>query len=185
MADSGPSIVHDASCDLLILLRGDGRNLSFHWFDDEDTIRAALLPPLPSGRHIFLRTLPADGGGSLGTGGRVWHSAQAMCHWLHQRLPAGARVLELGSGTGAVGIFCAGLGASHVALTDEREELLALAAHNWRRNAGLVAHATCDVQVGRLEPPRLEATPIVRLGCPWAPKPTVSPSPKLQFNLKG
>lgn len=53
-----------------------------------------------------------------GIGGEIWPAAVAMCDWLANNTIAGTRVLELGSGTGACGLYAAGLGASHVLLTD-------------------------------------------------------------------
>ena len=52
----------------------------------------------------------------------------------------GARILELGCGTGAVGIYAAGLGASDVVMTDvgdNENALLRLAAANIRSNTNL------------------------------------------------
>ena len=53
-------------------------------------------------------------------GGEVWPAAAAMCAWLanHTAEVQGRRVLELGSGTGACGLYAAALGASRVLLTD-------------------------------------------------------------------
>ena len=50
----------------------------------------------------------------------VWPAGLAMCDYLkrHPELVKGKRVLELGSGTGVVGLFAAKLGAEHVTLTD-------------------------------------------------------------------
>ena len=145
---------------LLLLLRSHVGGVQWCWTDDEEELRASLLPPLPNADELFLRTLPADGGSCFGTGGRVWQSARALCIWLRQHMKPGARVLDLGCGTGAVGLYCAALGASHAVLTDEREELLALARHNWRCNmhVGTMQRATVDIhrlRWGHDEPPSM------------------------------
>ena len=48
-----------------------------------------------------------------GSGSTVWPAAAAFCRWLTENSDeiCGSHVLELGSGTGGVGIFAAGLGA--------------------------------------------------------------------------
>ncbi|PNW71113.1 hypothetical protein CHLRE_17g747147v5 [Chlamydomonas reinhardtii] len=57
-------------------------------------------------------------------GAVVWDAALVAAHYLAHRaaqgrcLVSGRRVLELGSGTGALGLAAAALGARHVALTD-------------------------------------------------------------------
>ena len=62
----------------------------------------------------------------------------------------GARVLELGAGTGVCGIYAAALGASRVLLTDDdRPALLSLARSNVSLNAGLYAEGA-DIQVQAL-----------------------------------
>jgi predicted nicotinamide N-methyase len=81
------------------------------------------------------------------TGGQVWPAARALVRHLQSRAPSG-RCLELGSGTGAVGLYAAGLGASMVVLTDGASELLPLIEHNVRRNAQLVAEAACQAARG-------------------------------------
>ena len=71
--------------------------------------------------------------GDYGTGGEIWPAAAYMCEWLrnHSAEIKGTRVLELGCGTGACGIFAAALGASSVQLTDGgSDKLLALANAN-------------------------------------------------------
>lgn len=66
------------------------------------------LPLLPKG--VALKLSQNDNV----LGGSIWPAASAMCHFLldhHRSLPlATSEVIELGSGTGAVGIFAAGLG---------------------------------------------------------------------------
>jgi predicted nicotinamide N-methyase len=50
----------------------------------------------------------------------VWPASLVMCEFLKRNpeLVKGKRVLELGSGTGIVGLYAAKLGAKHVTLTD-------------------------------------------------------------------
>ena len=69
------------------------------------------------------------------TGATVWPCASVLCHWMRDNAAVvqGAQVLELGAGTGACGLYAAGLGSAHVMLTDGREGLLALQAENFRR----------------------------------------------------
>mmetsp|Transcript_22032 Transcript_22032/g.32548 ORF Transcript_22032/g.32548 Transcript_22032/m.32548 type:complete len:342 (+) Transcript_22032:91-1116(+) len=81
---------------------------------------ASMLPKLPSsGRALKLFTSPDSG--LLGAT-TVWPAAHALCCYLlnnEQTLDLkNANCVEVGSGTGAVGLFAAGLGARHVVLTD-------------------------------------------------------------------
>ncbi|NWV79849.1 EFMT3 methyltransferase, partial [Dasyornis broadbenti] len=73
-------------------------------------------------------------GSRLGPAGAVWEAALSLCRFLgEQNLElAGRRVLELGAGTGIVGIFAAMLGAE-VTLTD-RPAALPQLRENVRRN---------------------------------------------------
>ena len=141
----------DAGGLVSLLCRGV-RHVAWCFADDEDEMLAALLPPLPSGALLDIRTLPADG--DAHTGGRVWHSAPVMCRWLATLAAQirGASVIELGCGTGACGIFCAALGASRVVLTDGgAEPLLELAARNLRVARATDAQvASCAAEVQRL-----------------------------------
>ena len=93
------------------------------------------LPLLPGGQEIIL-----DEQDGSGVGGKIWRSAAALCRWQlsMQDEIRGSRVLELGSGTGASGLFAAGLGASRVVLTDGQEELIPLLERNAERNGGVV-----------------------------------------------
>jgi len=108
---------------------------------------ADILPPLPDGRRVSLAL------GSLAecdTGGRVWGSAAVLCQALSERASElrGQNVLELGCGTGAVGIFAAGLGAKRVMLTDGGSPvLLELAATNVHANRGLWEANGAEVRV--------------------------------------
>lgn len=107
-----------------------------------------LLPSLPSGAVLDLEQRRLEGDGNVGY--RLWRSAGAMCRWMRRNEGAvrGARVLELGAGTGAVGIFAAALGAREVVLTDGEAGLLPLLASNARRNRPLLSHGT-EVTAGR------------------------------------
>jgi hypothetical protein len=126
------ALLRDAAGLVTLLCHGT-RRVEWHFTADEDEVRASLLPPLPCGAHLDIRTLPADGDSNVG--GRVWHSAPVMCRWLASIAAEidGAAVVELGCGTGACGIYCTALGASRVVLTDGgAEPLLRLAAQNLR-----------------------------------------------------
>eukprot|EP00931_Biecheleriopsis_adriatica_P123463 TRINITY_DN98500_c0_g1_i1.p1 TRINITY_DN98500_c0_g1~~TRINITY_DN98500_c0_g1_i1.p1 ORF type:complete len:247 (-),score=46.95 TRINITY_DN98500_c0_g1_i1:68-808(-) len=75
------------------------------------------LPALPDGKQIKLQIgsfIECD------ISGLLWTGAISLCRWLlnNNGEVRGKAVLELGSGTGACGIFAAALGASRVTLSD-------------------------------------------------------------------
>ena len=99
-----------------------------------------LLPALDDGSHL---DLCAPG---RRVGDSVWPAAGSLCEFVDRNpeLLRGKSVLELGSGTGAVGIFAAAAcGASHVELTDGAQ-LLGLAKGNVHINR---ERLRCDVVV--------------------------------------
>ena len=111
------------------------------------------LPPLPSGARLrLLEGLNVieedpeqeDIADFLSVGGTVWPCAAALCRWLSQHADdmKGVSVLELGSGTGAVGLFAAALGPSRVLLTDGSHGLLKLQASNLERTRQLIPSET-------------------------------------------
>lgn len=109
---------------------------------------AALLPPLPDGRRLSLATGSLD---DCETGGRLWSSAAVLCRWQlrHAAEVRGSALLELGCGTGAVGLFAAALGARRVTVTDGGPAaLLELARSNVEaaRRAGLFEAGTVEVR---------------------------------------
>ena len=70
-----------------------------------------------------------------GTNHRLWPASLVLSEWLcaHPEAVAGKRVVELGSGSGAVGLVCAALGASSVTLTDV-PDALPMIMRNVQRN---------------------------------------------------
>ena len=94
-----------------------------------------ILPSLPCGSRLELFTL---GEQTAGVGGRLWNAAPKLCQYqlaqadqVHDSV-----VLELGSGTGACGLFAAGLGAAKIVVTDGGPPaLLELLAYNVQCNA--------------------------------------------------
>eukprot|EP00928_Gymnodinium_smaydae_P028416 TRINITY_DN21678_c1_g1_i1.p1 TRINITY_DN21678_c1_g1~~TRINITY_DN21678_c1_g1_i1.p1 ORF type:complete len:272 (-),score=50.51 TRINITY_DN21678_c1_g1_i1:273-1034(-) len=105
-----------------------------------DAPRPHEIPLLPNGAQILLNTLPpAETAADIVLGGKVWKSAPEMCLWIRENAVdfAEASVLELGSGTGACGLFCAGCGAARVVCTEGSEDapqLLDLIESSIRRN---------------------------------------------------
>ena len=98
-------------------------------------LQMCALPPLPNGSELKL--LEAD---DAGIGGRLWNAAALLCRWqlsIAEQI-GGSRVLELGSGTGACGLFAAKLGAARVVLTDGgNEALMSLLAANAAANSDI------------------------------------------------
>ena len=158
------------------------------------------IPPLPSGDWLRLRdglslleeqTDATTRTGDLASvGGTVWPAAASLCAWLREHAVdvAGASVLELGSGTGACGLYAAALGATRVVLTDGREGLRPLQEDNIRRNAPLMRAGTLvtseTLAWGKAPPPAgarcgwhtcWAVAPTQRLCC--QPQPPHSPLP--------
>ena len=65
-------------------------------------------------------------------GQAIWKGSQVMSNWMqvHQDLFNSKKVLELGSGPGLCGFTAGKLGASKVILTDYKEPVMELIAHN-------------------------------------------------------
>ena len=84
-----------------------------------------------------------------GVGGEVWPAAEFLCRWLREHADdvRGSRVLELGAGTGACGIYAAALGANVVLTDGGSASLLELCGDNVAANAHLfAAGAPAEVQ---------------------------------------
>ena len=91
---------------------------------DVFSTRPVLLPPLPNGAILDIREsfdLPSAVT-KTERGGAIWPAAELMCRWLGDEPDRilGARIMELGAGTGACGLYAAALGADSVLLTDGR-----------------------------------------------------------------
>ena len=113
--------------------------------ESNDASSMATMPPLLSREFIKLQQAAEHG-----TGGLCWPSASVMCRWLREHAADldGIRVLELGCGTGACGLYAAGLGASHVLLTDGSEEVIENAQKNLALNREVLG--AVDVSFARL-----------------------------------
>lgn len=92
---------------------------------------------LDSGTVIELKQLQAGEITGLGTGATVWPAAHVLAKYLERRFGVrgleGFRVVDLGSGTGVVGIVAADLGAE--AFLTDQEQLLFLMRENAERFA--------------------------------------------------
>ena len=120
---------------------------------DEDTsseLTTVSLQPLPHGRMISVGKAGSE------IGGTVWPCANLLCGYLLTdrggALIRGSSVVELGAGTGQVGLYAAALGASQLVLTDvftrrdgSSGELRDLLQNNINRNHTLFETCPCDV----------------------------------------
>ena len=106
------------------------------------TYQNARLVEVPLGGHGTLHVeqkldgpLPTE---ADGTNYRMWPTATVLSNYLAKKSNSirGKRVVELGSGSGAVGLACLALGAEFVAITDVAEAL-PLICDNVQRNAAL------------------------------------------------
>ena len=78
-------------------------------------------------------------GWSYGTGGLLWPSAVGLTRYLSRTDACRGRAcIELGTGTGAVGLFAAASGAASAILTDGKESVLKLARRNGQANKHLL-----------------------------------------------
>lgn len=131
--------------------------------DDEDDEPCLVSIELHDNVHIELEeSFDAHSDATTDqTGDCIWDCAMRLCaHLVQMRCqeggkagdawnPQGKRILELGSGTGAVGIALTKLGASAVCLSDQHIELL---QRNVERNCGSSNSAEqTDVRVVQLE----------------------------------
>ena len=94
----------------------------------------ALIQEFPS-TSAHVETIQLDHGGdserflkvtegnadSIDSGARIWDSGRALSSWIAKELEPGKCVLELGAGTGIVGLTAAAKGAKSVILTDQPE----------------------------------------------------------------
>ena len=135
------------------------------------TLEVAGLPPVRLREERDNEDVP------LRTGCRVWSCARLLSAWLASACAsggsgggadgaddadagrgrsfaprvAGRDVLELGAGTGAVGLVCALLGARSVTMTDRDEATLALVHANARLNGHYDPNASCEVSARALD----------------------------------
>ena len=118
---------------------------------DVFSTRPVLLPPLPNGAILDIREsfdLPSAVT-KTERGGAIWPAAELMCRWLGDEPDRilGARIMELGSGTGACGLYAAALGADSVLLTDGGgPELLDLIRLNIDANRPLIGDTDVGVE---------------------------------------
>ena len=121
---------------------------------------------VPFGSHDIL---VAEAPGQLGIGGKVWDAAVALLSHLAPQhgadggtsLVHGKRCLELGAGTGLVGLSCALLGASSVVLTDMVDVVPLLTL-----NAALNTQLLDDVAGGSSAGARAVSAAEMLWGCP-------------------
>ncbi len=108
------------------------------------------------------------------TGQKVWDSALLAVRYLetHAEMVRDKRVLELGCGTGLVGLSCAALGACEVVLTDMASVVAYCALGNVDANPGLAA--VCEPldwlqfeQSGGASYERCDYDVIVASDCVW------------------
>lgn len=113
------------------------------------------------GEDVHIR-IKEPGLGGRDTGGRTWEAGEILIRWLastiHPSIQAKVGkeregVLELGCGTGIVGIGLALLGASNVLMTDYDEMTVQVALDNARLNGLTVGHGVQGRALDWMEDP--------------------------------
>ena len=110
---------------------------------DPDGVPVLVRESIARESHIAGESQRAkqEGGGCDGdlTGLRVWEAAPVLIRHLdkHRSLVQGKLVLELGSGTGAVGLACAAFGAQHSVLSDADTEATISTDFGWQTGSVL------------------------------------------------
>jgi ribosomal protein L11 methylase PrmA len=117
--------------------------------DGEARLRAALIGLIdadvercPHGRPLGVDLALPDGGANLGLdllagpamGSGRWPWTRTLLRALERHLPAGARVADVGTGTGILGLIALQHGAAEVDAVDTDPLTCAIARRNVRRN---------------------------------------------------
>ena len=92
--------------------------------------------------HLFGTGKRPDGSGGDLTGLRVWEAAPKLIRYLERNAASCVlekTVLDLGSGTGAVGLAAAGIGAEHVILSDADSAATLNTEHGYQSSSVLEA----------------------------------------------
>lgn len=90
--------------------------------------------------HLFGTGQRPDGSGGDLTGLRVWEAAPKLVRHLERHVNtclSGKNVLDLGTGTGAVGLAAAALGAKHVVLSDADSVATVSTVHGYETSSVL------------------------------------------------
>ena len=102
--------------------------------DDGDLSLVERSRDIDGGRHTIVTLAEASDATGATAGPGLWASAPSLVDWLcadesRRALFEGKTILELGSGSGFVGLSLAKLGAAHVRLTDLPQQLPILNAN--------------------------------------------------------
>ncbi|GAB5356994.1 hypothetical protein AAMO2058_000335700 [Amorphochlora amoebiformis] len=108
-----------------------------------------------------------EGVPNMGVGRTVWESGLRLIDFLekeHRESIMGAKVLELGTGTGIVGISVASMGAN-VVVTDREEKLLQLVKKNIDMNQEAIIAGGGSVETKQMDWGNRETTSKVAITC--------------------
>ena len=100
-----------------------------------------------------------DGGNGDLTGFRLWEAAPHLIGYLdrHRSVVQGRTVLDLGAGTGAVGLAAAALGASRTVLSDADSTVTVASSNGWEERGRLATLADNVTLNGRDDVMSVEA----------------------------
>ena len=103
------------------------------------------------------------------SGRQVWTGSLMACHYLsqHPNFVSGKTVLELGSGTGVLGMFAHRLNAKSVSLTDGDEQSVDLIRQNLERNRIDPEQTSCSHMLWADEPTQSSFSLMVKAKFPF------------------